>query len=186
MKKTLLSLFFATGLFGLLVSCFCKDVNPYWNITDFTIEVLDANRAPLVNNQYQGDALILNIDMDTYFHANTYNPFVNSCYATQPCPRDGHRGMKDPVVAITITSSEVYNGIPAGQSLNQFARAQGEFTLDELINSRQFFTFEYYEQHLEIRLTQKPTDNAVHTFTVKMETDAGHSKEAQTTAITWQ
>ncbi len=185
MKKTILSLLLSTGLFGLLISCFCEDVDPYFRIVEFQVDLLDENYAPITNNQTSQNSLFLDLALTTEYLAQAQaNPFLHSCYATSPCPKAGQQGMKDPISDIIITSNTDFNNIPAGEPLNAIARIDG-MTIQDWIADGYFQGLYYAQPHIKIHLVEKPTNNATHIFSVGITLTSAGTSTVHSDTITW-
>lgn len=91
MKKNILILSILMGLFSGLISCFCKQDNPYWILEKFTIEFLDNQYNPIFLDTIEVDTLNLQITPTAIFIAQVTNSLnrlvVNSANAFQyPSP----------------------------------------------------------------------------------------------------
>ncbi len=103
----------------------------------------------------------------------------SACYATQPCPEDGHGGLKSKVTSIKITSSEEFQGTASGEDINQFFHVlefDGRDENNEIIYSQQsvssslenFDYLTYTQSYVEIDFSELPGNNQEHRFTVEL------------------
>jgi hypothetical protein len=189
MKKTILSFVLSTGLFSILISCWCQKVPPYWGIIDFKIDILDENQDSIINNQVNTNTIFLDVVLNSALLAYTpFNPFENTCYASQPCPVGGESGMKDPISNIDILSNTDFNNYTAGQPLDSIAVIDGLF-LDDWLESKTYNS--YYgnyatnNPHFMVELSTRPTNNLTHVFSVRIEHESGTIMTVQSDTITW-
>lgn len=189
MKKTIFSFLLSTGLLGILFSCYCKEVKPFWDVNTIDVNVYDSNNNPLISGQVNTDSLFIEVEMTTIFLSYNLpnNPFINSCQATPKCHSDGHEGMKDILTDIIITSDQDFNNFASGQSLSTTATIDNQ-TIPTWINNRNYDFLIYYQApnpKIKLTLTEKPTNLSTHNFTVKMVFASGRVAETQTGTITW-
>jgi len=192
MKKTILSLVFSTGLFSLLISCWCKEVPPYWGIIDFKVDILDENQDSVLNNQVGTNTIFLDLVLNSELLVYApFNAFENACYATQPCPLGGEEGMKDPISNIDIFSNTDFNNYTTGQPLDSIATID-DTLLDEWVQSKAYNWYygrygnsQSNNSHFMIKLTTRPTNNFTHVFSVRIEHESGAIRTVQSDTITW-
>ena len=172
-----------------ILSC-CTDVLPHWDINDFTITFGNGSGIFSDEGTFDSDSLIVQTALDIEFLSSVWgsNPFVNTALALS-CEHDGHLGLKDKMTSINITSSQDYNTITAGNSLNNLFILNNpffEFTdtnldkLSEQLNQSYFFI-----PNLEFVIKEKPTNNATHQFTISMDFESGKNVVTTSKEITW-
>lgn len=195
MRKLAFLVFF---LIGCGDGC-CSDVLGLWVLEDASIELLDESELPIEEPTVVSDSLFIQLSGELSFVYNNSNSigFGSSLLATS-CPDFGFGGPEDPVTTFRFTSSQTYNGIPSGDSLNDFIRPVeclhcDEDTIEEWLTrlnrgdaglaptgteeSRFFDKF---------ILKQKPANNNVHTLTLYMETHSGVGFTLNTMAFSWE
>lgn len=189
MKKTIFSFLLSTGLLGVLFSCYCKEVKPFWDVTTIETNVYDVNNNPPISGQINTDSLLIEIELSSRFlsYQAPNNLFINSCQATPKCQTDGHEGMKDKLTDIIITSDQDFNNYTAGQSLSLTTTIDNQSINTWISNQNYNFLIYYFspKPRIQLLLTEKPTNLSTHNFTVKMVFDSGRTVETQTGAITW-
>ena len=132
-KKFLLVFILGTGV----LSCFCDETDPFWNVKDIDINFINDDGAFVASDSIFADSLnvIVDFDLDYVAEISFQNLFVNAAMATQPCPTDGEEGMKDPINNITLTANEDYNTFAAGTSLNEIVRYAEVEGFDNFVNA---------------------------------------------------
>jgi len=169
-----------------ILSC-CNDIQPHWNIDDFTISFVD-DRGLLINqNSTTTDSLSLRIVLENSFLSNVWveNPFINSAYALS-CDPGGYDGIKDKLSTITFTSNQDFNNLVAGEKLNDVIISNhydGSTTIEELIENLNDGYGAYYE--LLFKVTEKPTNNKSHRFTITMDFESGKNITTTSREFTW-
>lgn len=116
-------------------------------------------------------------------------PFVGSAYALQ-CAPEGMRGLKEKVAAVAVTSTGLFNGVTAGQSLQQFVRCRtgtgrAEFPLTQLADSLNARKIDQLGDTFTLRISPKPADNARQQFRVSVRLDNGQETAQVTSEIIW-
>ena len=106
----------------------------------------------------------------------------------------GYKGLKDPVAAVVLTSTGLFNGVPAGQSLTQFVRCRNAYGLDttsfsllklpEVLNHRRGSG--ELVRPLVLRLSPKPRDNTRHQFELRIKLMSGKEVVQTTPEIIWE
>jgi hypothetical protein len=186
MKKAIICLVLSTGILGFLLSSCCRNVLGYWAINDFKIEIVDEDQNPPLNNQITTNTLFLNLVLDTDFVAEaTFNPFGNACYATQRCPYEGELGLKDRLKNIIVSSNMDFNNYPAGTALDSLVLVGGD-SLASWIDMLKLEPYEFYTPgHIPLQLTERPTNNLMHVFTISIEQASGRVLTMESDTITW-
>jgi hypothetical protein len=169
---------------GLIPSC-CPEVVPFFIPGNLEAEVVLNN----VIYEDMEEVEILSVDglqiwlsfEDLQYVAESKSVLAlqNSCYATQPCPEDGHRGLKSKVASVRITSSEEFQEIESGEDLSLYfhvLRFDGRDDNDEVIYAQEsvsssFENFNYLthsESYVHLNFSELPGNNEEHTFTVEL------------------
>ena len=169
-----------------ILSC-CTDIEPHWNIDDFTITFIDDNGLLVNQNATNSDSLSIFLNLQNSFLSNVWieHPFINSAYALS-CEPGGHDGIKDKLSTITFSSNQDFNNIEAGENLNDLIISNhydGSTTIEELIENLNDSFGAYFE--LMFKLTEKPTNNISHRFTIIMDFESGKSISTTSNEITW-
>ena len=73
MKKILLAFILTTGI----LSCFCDNAKPYWNINDFAFEFLNDDNEWAITDTVTLDTLNFIVDFELNFTSE--NSFQNEC-----------------------------------------------------------------------------------------------------------
>ncbi len=189
MKKAIICLVLSTGILGFLLSSCCTNEFVYWAINDLKIEIVDEDQNPPLNNQITSNTLFLNLVLDTDYVAEvTFNPFVNTCYATQRCPYEGELGLKDRLKNIIVTSNMDFNNCPAGTVLSSIIDVHSSPLTLWIKNFYSYQSGNYGSDDYVIfplELTERPTNNLTHVFTVSIEQASGRVLTMESDTITW-
>ena len=115
------------------------------------------------------------------------------------CPDPGSEGLKDQVANITLTSTGLFNGVAAGQSLEQFVQCGGgtsrykgvRFPLAQLVDSLNTWKagdagHGELDLPLELYIGPLPRDNANQQFQLRIQLKSGNEVVQTTPAIVWQ
>ncbi|WP_125921512.1 hypothetical protein [Hymenobacter lapidarius] len=132
------------------------------------------------------------LDVDLVAAARSGSPFVGQAHAWQ-CEDGGAKGLKDKVSVVTFTSNNVFNGVPAGQSLETFVRCTGgysrysnrDFPLAQLADSLNRWQSADLGGPLSLRIGPKPTGGAPQQFPVRIRTNSGKELAKATPEIIW-
>lgn len=181
MYKRGILLFF---LFSGILSCFCDDELPFWNVNEIDLFLVDTNGNNIDNDTITADSIGIIVDFEIGFVANhsLKSIFANTAMATS-CPTNGESGMKDPITNITLTCDQPYNNFTAGESLNsivQYGNQTGfQSFVDEVkdYSGVDFFTFVIIE---------KPTNLDSLQFTVQIDFASGLNKTDTSAKLFWQ
>jgi len=188
LKKSLLVI---TIMVSGILSC-CTDVIPHFAINDFTIEFDDGNRNFVEEGTFTTDSLYLQTNLDVEFLSSVWerNPFINTALALS-CEPDGNQGLKDKMTSITFTSNEDFNDIIAGSSLNSIVVLSNrdflfvDTTLDGFISQMNRY-YDFGFKMIEFVMTEKPTNQTSHEFTITMDFESGKTVEVTSKEITWE
>ena len=111
---------------GLIPSCCCPDVDPFYMPTEMTVKSIWNNSLydefeDLTIEEADGFELRLEFTKREFLADMTPSfSFINQAMATQPCPGDGEQGLKHKASAMEILSTSDFQDIPAGESINHF------------------------------------------------------------------
>lgn len=180
MKKVLLVFILATGIF----SCFCDDVDPYWNINNFSFQFFNDDGAWVSSDSISTDTLEVIIDIEFQYVAEVsfQNAFVPTATAVS-CEDPGTLGMKDPVTNITFTCDQDFNNITAGQPLDSIIQFGDELGFQEFLdNIATFPAVDFFN----FRITEKPTNLDSLKFILKMDLESGGVIERESEYIFWK
>lgn len=183
--RLLLTVFLISGLGGC-----CDEHIPYWTISDLSFEVYDETNHVFADSAIYFPAtapyrlIIVNeIEFITSVGPSISDLFIQQALAFQ-CPDPGEDGMKDSIVSIELTSNHTFNGIPAGQSLNDQIRIENTLTVDEFLQ----FTgslHPLFGRAINITFTERPV-NSTHQFTIRLGLESGKTFTARTVEVTWE
>ncbi|TGE04230.1 hypothetical protein [Hymenobacter fodinae] len=193
-----------TGL--VPTSCFFKcEVPDHALLQEFSLFLSEPVRGaapftePVLANGARTIAAALFVSIGQLKYDYVSAPSLQSLFANQAlafsCPPPGRLGLKDQVETVTLTSKGVFNGVPAGQPLDQFVRCRTynsftdtlEFPLDQLptsINKRTYATD--LESPVRLRISPKPLDNAQQQFELRVRLQSGKELMQTTSAIIWE
>ena len=195
MKTILLRLFLLLVLLGVLpVACCREATRDYMYLKEMTLELADAVGSPLPSGARTSAAELratLRFRIDYVAQGPAGSPFIGTAYALQ-CPAEGMSGLKSDVTEVVLTSTGLFNGRAAGQSLNSFVRCHTanspiDFPLSQLADSLNTKTRQAYRINLPIvlRISPKPSDNARQQFHVRVRVAGGQELTQTTPDIIW-
>ncbi|MFK7757124.1 MAG: hypothetical protein AB8B53_09360 [Flavobacteriales bacterium] len=185
------SILLLLAFLGLIPGC-CPDVDPFYRPTEMTVSPIWNNMSyddleTVIIEEAVGFELWIEFSKKEYLaqHSNPFT-FTSRVMATQPCPEDGHEGLKSPVNSLTITSSADFQGIPTGESINDFFHRLEPSGADENGNQSfeqqsvdselgRFHYLSHFEEYLPLHLTELPGNNLEHQFTVLLIFEDGTS-----------
>ncbi|RME95563.1 MAG: hypothetical protein D6772_12975, partial [Bacteroidetes bacterium] len=163
MKKGFVLFMFVSGL----CSCICEDVLPYWNVTNFSVQIKDQNYQLPTDSLITTDTLLLQLDLETEFLAQSSFHGLSAFFANQmwafSCDDDGFAGMKDPWESITVTSNQDFAEVLAGESLNKYIFLSGDVFLEDFIDNA---AGSYPYRKLDLWLSPRPEEVALRNFTI--------------------
>lgn len=193
--RTLLLLVF---LGVLPVACCKQETLDYVYIQGMTLELADAAGTPLLSGASTTTAELeatLRFQFGLVAPAPSGSPFAGPVQATS-CPDEGTKGLKTAVTEVVLTSTGLFNGQGAGQSLNAFVRCSlgnnvgsrgADFPLSQLadsLNAKEEQGRRLY-QPVFLRISPKPTDNARQQFQVRLRVASAPDLTQSTPAISW-
>lgn len=178
----------------LPVSCCRQATRDYVHLKELALELADAAGNPLPSGTRTSAAELqatLQFRIDYIALGPTGWPFIGSAQALQ-CPAEGMSGLKSAVTEVVLTSTGLFNGRAAGQSLNPFVRcftanSPTEFPLSQLADSLNTRRGQEYRinKPIVLRISPKPTDNAYQQFRVQVRVAGGQELTQSTPAIIW-
>lgn len=188
MKKIFLMAILFTGVVG----CFCTDIDPYWNLDDYVVQLADTDLATLELEEYEADTLVLNLQ-STYTTVASLPLMMNTAYALT-CEEAGHKGMDDPITSVEISSSAQFNEYAPGELLNDIVIVNEESYTTESVTIIDDFVSRSKDMGIDFGggpiidfyITEKPADSLAHQFTVKMGFLSGKTIEKQSESIIWK
>lgn len=180
MKKFLLFLFLYTGFMGC-----CGDVKSNWAVSDFSIAVLGEQNQVVENGEIVADSIQLLLDITPSFSMieGVQNPFMSSAFATS-CESDGHMGMSDRIVAMTLTSAFEFNGKEPGESLNQHVSYESTRGMIDWANDVEDNEFQFSRNTIFF-VGDKPDISTQQQFKITMELQSGKIVESETVEFVW-
>jgi len=197
-KLRLLPLLFL--FLGLFPGC-CEEVEPFFMPGMLSSDIM-MNQAlyseiesPEITST-EGLQLWLSFDEFTFMaEQKNWSLFQQSALATQPCPEPGHAGLKSQIIEITITSTEEFQGVEAGNSINEHFHAlrssgeqddEGNWIMEERSVESTFSELQYLYYglaHIELNFSNLPANNLAHVFTVELIFEDGTSLTSSTETI---
>ena len=180
-KKFLLVFILGTGV----LSCFCDDTVPFWNVKDMEILIINDSGTVVVSDSISTDSLniVVDLSLDYVAEVSLKNLFVNTAMATQQCPNNGEEGMKDPINNITLTANEDYNSFAAGASLNEIVQYAGEEGFDTFVSTIGSFPA---VSSFGFHVIEKPTNLDSVKFTLQLDFASGSSLSRESGYIFWK
>lgn len=173
--------------------CKCVDSNDhFYEVRNVTVKPLGSGGAIIDTGiPVTADTVFLNyfLGVNCVAAAKTDLSFlVNGAYACK-CRECGDRGLKYKLLAVNITSDNVFNGVAANAPLNAFFKVKGDyvnpdFPLDSLlpaINTENGFRF-----YFSVFTKTKSGNTAGHKFKLNMSYANNTAVTAVTNAIVWQ
>lgn len=185
-KSFLIIVIFVSGI----LSC-CTSVIPHISIDNFTIAFDDGNRNYIEEGTISTDSLYIQTSLDVEYLSSTWdgNPFVSTALAIS-CEPDGYNGLKDKMTGISFTSNQDFNNVEAGDLLNSIIVISNrnfilaDNSLEGLIAQlNRFYDLEF--EIIEFIITEKPTNNSTHKFTITMDFESGKNIVTTSKEITW-
>lgn len=181
LKKILLVFILGTGV----LSCFCDNTVPFWNVTDIDVLIINDSGSLVVSDSISADSLniIVDFSLDYIADVSMKNLFINTALASRQCPNNGEEGMKDPINNITLTANENYNNFAEGSSLNEIVQYGGEEGFDNFVNvigslpAVSSFGFQVME---------KPTNLDSVKFTLQFDFASGNSISQESGYVFWK
>ncbi|UYZ63801.1 hypothetical protein [Hymenobacter weizhouensis] len=199
-KKLIQTLLLGVFLGMVPLGC-CKDEpREYVTVRGLKLYLSEpAPGSPLLNSGARTSApeLLTTVRLEyNYVAAAPVGALFTSQAVAWSCEAPGRKGLKDKVTAVTFTSTGLFNGVAAGQPLNQFVRCSGgrsyhqgaEFALAYLADSlNSWKSGEYGDLNtpLYLRISPKPRDNAHQQFQLRLRFASGHEVVQTAPDIRW-
>lgn len=180
MYKRGILLFF---LFSGILSCFCDDERPFWDINNIDLLLIDPSGNNINNDTITTDSIGIIVDFDIDYVVNNSFKSVFANTAMASCAENGESGMKTPITKITLTCDQPYNNFAAGESLNSIVRYGPQTGFQSFIDDVKdfpgvdFFTF---------AVVEKPTNLDSLQFTVQIDFTSGINKTDVSEILYWQ
>ncbi|HEX8329998.1 MAG TPA: hypothetical protein VF629_20850 [Hymenobacter sp.] len=119
------------------------------------------------------------------------SPFSGAAYALS-CPEGGELGLKEAIASVEVTSTGLFNGIAAGQSLQRFVQCSDEYStrkfplaqLADSLNKKESYPMWAYRT-IRLHISPKPADNSAQQFEVRLQLANGQELTQLTPAIIW-
>ena len=183
--------------FAYIACCNCKPIKDHFEeATSLTLKPFGSN------NMVVDEGVTVYMDslyVDGVFNyrcvavqQNPFSAFVNTANACS-CERCGYEGLKYALNSIEITSNNIYNGIPAGMSLNNFFKSYDKYdrgssyenisidSIKTLINKN------YYSlNNVTLYTKTKPGNTFKHQLTMTSTFANGVTFTSKTKDIDWQ
>jgi hypothetical protein len=175
--------------------CNCPEVKAlYYNVLNVAVKPVGSGGTIIDNGVPTNvDTLLLSCSFDlncTVKHTNNLSFLVNSAYACS-CAGCGDKGLKNNLISFLVTSSEVYNGVAAGQPLNSIFSVKpnynstSSYPLDTLIKTIK--TDRYIAFNYSLFTKTKPANNNPHKFTIALKfADSSFITSTTSNAVIWQ
>ena len=177
----------------LPVSCCRQATRDYLYLQELALELADAAGSPLTSGARTSTAELtatMRFKLNFVAQGPTGSPFTGPAQALQ-CADEGMKGLKSDVTEVVLTSTGLFNGKPAGQSLNSFARCSGkynrtEFPFSQLVDSLKAWQSYGLLSPIVLRISPKPTDNARQQFQVRVRLANAQELTQRTPDIMWE
>ena len=184
---------------GLIPSC-CPEVVPFYvpgslESDVFLNKVLYADIEDAEITSADGLELWLSFeDLEYIAESSNYFALQSTCYATQPCPEDGHRGLKSPVSSVKITSTAEFQSIEAGEDISEhfhvleFVERDDDnnpvYNQESISTQLDFFNYlTYSESYVEFHFSELPGNTLEHTFTVELSFEDGSTMSSSSVPV---
>ena len=195
MKIVLLRSFLLLVFLGVLpLSCCRQATRDYIYLPGLDLQLTDAVGTPLPSGARISTAelrAMLRFRIDYVAQGPAGSPFGGAAQALQ-CPAEGRSGLKSDVTEVVLTSTGLFNGRAAGQSLNSFvhcstANSPTDFPLFQLADSLNTKKGQAYRlnQPVVLRISPRPTDNAQQQFQVRVRQADASERTQRTQDIVW-
>ena len=171
-------------LFSGILSCFCDDIRPFWEIENFDLFLVDVDGNKITADTINANAIDIVVDIEFEYVSNNSlkSLFVNTAMAAD-CGEEGQDGLKNPITKITLTCDQDYNDFDAGESLNDIVRYGPQIGFQQFIDSVKdlpavdFFIF---------AIIEKPTNIDSLQFNLQIEFESGNQINKNTRTFYWQ
>lgn len=195
MKTLLLRSCLLLVFLGLLPGSCCQQATrDYVYFQAIRLDLTDAAGTPLLSGSRTAAAELratLLLQFDYIAQGPPSALFLPQAHALQ-CAQEGTKGLKAAVTEVVVTSTGLFNGQPAGQSLNAFVRCASAtnptpFPLSQLADSLNSNRWQFYQlgAPLVLHISPKPTDNDRQQFQVRVRVVGGQDLTQSTPAIIW-
>lgn len=175
-------------------SCCQQTTRDYMFFKAISLDLADAAGSPLFSGSRTSAAGLratLLLQIDYIAQTPTSGLFLSQAHALQ-CKDEGTKGLKAAVTEVVLTSTGLFNGRAAGQSLNAFVRCESatnptQFPLSQLADSLNNKRWQFYQlgAPLVLHISPKPTDNANQQFQIRVRVAGGQDLTQSTPAIIW-
>lgn len=176
------------------MSCCRQATRDYVYFKALSLALADAAGSPLLSGARTSATELratLQLQLDYIAQRPPSASFLGQAQAFQ-CADEGSKGLKSAVTEVTLTSTGLFNGQAAGQSLNTFVRCASlnnptAFPLAQLADSLNNKRWQLYQlgAPLVLRISPKPTDNDRQQFQVRLRVAGGQELTQSTPAIIW-
>ncbi|RSK37466.1 hypothetical protein [Hymenobacter metallilatus] len=182
------------------MGCCKEELRDYANVRAIRLLVAESANGPAFTNGTRTTAAqvlaSVRLEYDYLAAAPSGSWFTAGALAWQ-CEEPGRKGLKDKITEVSFTSTGLFNGVAAGQPLNQFVRClpgnsryQGvSFPLAQLadsLNSWKSGDYAELDRPIELVVSPKPTDNAQQQFRLRLRLHSGKEVEQTTPSFIWQ
>ncbi|MET4105824.1 hypothetical protein [Hymenobacter sp. UYP22] len=200
MTRKLVQMLLLLVFLGVIPMGCCKELRDYANVRVVQLLVAETSNGPAFTAGTRTAAAQLLVSLvlkyDYLAAAPSRNWFAASAMAFQ-CDEPGSRGLKDKISELSLTSTGQFNGVAAGQPLNQFVRClagnssyQGvSFPLAQLadsLNSWKSGGYDELDRPIELIVSPKPADNAQQQFRLRIRLQSGKEIEQTTPSFIWE
>ncbi|WP_035562545.1 hypothetical protein [Hymenobacter sp. IS2118] len=198
-QTRLIKLFLTLLFLGLVpVACCREEKRDFASLREimlFMTEPAPGSPVLIEGARTSAPELLVAVRLDVDLVAGTWggSPFVSQAQAWQ-CEDGGMKGLKEKVAAVTLTSNNAFNGVPAGQSLETFVRCTGgynrysnlDFPLAQLADSLSKWQAPDLYMPISLRIGPKPTGGTPQQFTLRIRTASGRELAKATPEIIWE
>ena len=193
-KLLILPVGFLLTTFLYISCCKCADTQtPFYEVRNATVKPL-GNGGVLIDNgtPVTADTIFLNYYLSVNCIAEAKTDFsflVNGAYACK-CPECGGQGLKSKLLAIEITSDNIFNGIAAGSTLNSFFKIKADYvsmpnlSIDSLVSN--FNTQGGIRTGFSVFTKTKPGNTVAHKLKMNMVFANNTVVSVITNPIAWQ
>ena len=189
--KKLAKLILPTCCFFCLTACNCPEIDPYHELTNITIDLLDADGTPIAKNNYSKDTLFLQLTLGSRFISQTtsftFQDIFPSAMATQKCPTDGSYGFKVGMDSLVFSTDYILDSLPAGSDLKDkitYDNQPMSYWL-EAINQAGHIAFQSNNQFYIFKLIRQLGQSGTFTFKAELFTEDGGYFYDLSTALQW-
>jgi len=194
MKKIFLVFCFTFGLLGLIItSCdLCENIRSYWVAEELNVHLVSHNSGSELSEEevYAEDTLVIAFSFSPKVIASSNISFLNGfignqAYAMKKCPEEGYKGPKYDIVNFTVTSSNEFPGVPAGEPINDLLITEQGYPLTTSMINNDLIDQGYLKSHFNILLTKPVESGEMCSFSCTIEFSNGQSFTSETLPILW-